>query len=363
MITLYLLSEMGYPVCFISNEAPMKYKGICTGLALLTLSTFSSSSLEAAITFQDGRIMNADYVATLPADQHFNLGRQAMECSDWREAARQFTIVSSNFPTNAYGQEALYFQGVAEFNMEEYDFANDAFSQYLKCQNNPQHFLSAIEYKYYIAERLRCGARRRFLGTKQLPKWATGRTMALKIYDEVIAAMPSHEMAVRALYSKGCLLWEIREYRDSIEAFQLLCKRFPKNELTPECFVIISRIYLDLCKSEPQNPDILAFAELNARKFRQEFPKEERLAEAEGNVQCIQELYASALYETGMFYEKLNHPRASIIYYYNAIHQFPETNIAQRCIERLYVLDPNFKEEDLNMKKSDEGTSGLKELS
>lgn len=326
----------------------MKHKSLWIGLVLLSCNLFNT--IEAAYTIQDGRVVNADTVATLPVDQHFNLGMKALNNKNWREASNQFTIVSLNFPNSSLGQEALYYLGISEFNLEEYDFANDAFSQYLKSQNNPQHFLSAIEYKYYIAERFRAGARRRFLGTKQLPKWATGRTMALKVYDEVIAAMPSHEMAIKALYSKGCLLWEQREYRDSIEAFQLLCKRFPKSEMTPDCFVIISCVYLDLCKSEPQNPDILAFAELNARKFRQEFPKEERLQEADNNVQKIKELYASALFETGKFYEKVNQPRASIIYYYNAISQFPDTNIAQRCKERLTALDPNFREEDLRQK-------------
>lgn len=340
----------------------MKNKNVCMGLVFLALS-FIGSSVEAAFTIQNGSIVNADNVATLPADQHFKLGMTAMNNGDWREAVRQFTVVTTNFPTSPIGQEGFYYLGIAECNMEEYDFANDAFSQYLKCQNNPQHFLSAIEYKYYIAEKFRCGARRRPFGTKQLPKWATGQSMALTIYDEVIAAMPSNEMATRALYSKGFLLWEMCEYRDSIESFQLLCKRFPKCELTPDCYVLISRVYLDLCQSEPQNPDILAFAELNARKFKQEFPKEERLAEAENNVQEIKELYASALYETGIFYEKVNKPRASIIYYYNAINQFPDTNIAQRCKERLHVLDPSFSEEDLQQNPATKSSGSPKDFS
>lgn len=329
----------------------MKLKKVYLAFAFLVFGSISSS-VEAAYSIQNGKLVNADIVATLPVDQHYNLGIKAMRDCDWREASRQFTIISTQFSSSPYGQESLYHLGVAEYNLSEYDFANDAFSQYLKSQNNPQHFLNAIEYKYYIAEKFRCGARRRFLGTKQLPKWATGRTMALKIYDEVIGAMPSHEIATRALYSKGFLLWEMDEYRDSIDAFQLLCKRFPKSELTPDSYVIISRIYRDLCRSEPQNPDILAFAELNARRFRLEFPKEPRLSEADQNVQQIKELYAGALYDTGKFYEKLNQPRASIIYYYNAINQFPDTQIAQKCKERLHALDPNFSENDLIQKNA-----------
>lgn len=323
----------------------MKSKNL-TYISLFSLICLFGARVEAAYTIRNGSLVNADFMAELPADEHYNLGCQAMERCNWREAARQFSILTTCFPSTQLGQEAYYYLGAAEFNLQEYDFSNDAFSEYLKCQNNPQNFLSAIEYKFCIAEQFRCGAKRRFCGTKQLPKWATGRTLALKIYDEIISAMPSSEIASQAMYSKACLLWGMQEYRDCIDSFQMICKRFPKGELTPECYVLISQVYIDLCQHEPQNPDVLAFAELNARKFKQEFPKEERVCEAEDNVQRIKELYAGALYQTGCFYEKTDHPRASIIYYYSAVKQFPDTQVAQVCKNRLYQLDPGFRDDE-----------------
>jgi outer membrane protein assembly factor BamD (BamD/ComL family) len=313
----------------------------------LCILTSSLSQVNAAFTIRNGSIVNADYVAEFPADVHFENGRNAMEACDWDEAARQFCVLTTCFPNSPFGQEAFFYLGVAEYNRCEYDFADKALSQYLKCQNNPQNFIPAIEYKFLIAEQLRCGAKRRLCGTKQLPKWATGKTMALRIYNEVIAAMPSSELAAQALYSRGCLLWAVGEHRDSIESYQLLCKRFPKSELTPQCYVLISQVYFNMCENEPQNPDILAFAELNARKFKLEFPKEECVLEAERNVQLIKELYAGGLYDTGRFYERTCHPTASVIYYYSAIRQFPDTEVAMMCRNRLAYLDPEYCEERL----------------
>lgn len=66
---------------------------------------------------------------------------------------------------------------------------------------------------------------------------------------------------------------------------------------------------------------------------------EERLEEAENNVEEIKEIYARGLYDTGQFYERVKKPRASIIYYKNAIKQFPDTQIAQLCQERLEALN------------------------
>ncbi|MBA3238802.1 MAG: tetratricopeptide repeat protein [Parachlamydiaceae bacterium] len=301
-------------------------------------STFSASPLQAAYTFRDGKIIDAQLAATMPMDWHYNAAVGAMEACDWRESARQFAIVASNFPLSPYGHEALFYQGVAEFNFEEYDCADQAFSDYLQSKNHPRLFDEAIEYKYAIAEKFRSGARRRLLGTKRLPKWANADGHALKIYEEIIAAVPTSELAVQSLYSKGFLHWNRRECTEAVECFQIIIRRFPKHELAPECYLMINQVYLDQSRYEFQNPDILAFAEINVRRFAQSFPTDERVLEAEQDLLEIKEVYAQGLYNTGQFYERTNHPYAAILYYRNAVIQFPETRIAQLSQERLGFL-------------------------
>ncbi len=303
------------------------------------LGCFCVGGLEGAFTIQNGRLVDADEAATFTAEEHFDMGMTAMECSDWRESAKQFRIVSINFPTMSVGQDANYYLGVACFQCEELDFANDALSKYLKCHNNPQYFEEAIAYKFAIANLFKNGAKRHFFGTKQLPKWASGRSLAMEIYDEVIAAVPCHELAAWSLFSKGEMLREDRAFRESVEIYQQLIKRFPKHELAPESYLAISKIYIEQSQCELQNPDLLAFSQINLRRFKQEFPREERLCQAEEDVLTLKEIYARSLYETGLLYERKNYPRASVIYYQNAIAQFPDTFIAQLCQRRLLALD------------------------
>ena len=126
------------------------------------------------------------------------------------------------------------------------------------------------------------------------------------------------------------------------DSFQLLIRRFPKHELAPECYLYISKIYLEQSWYEYQNPDILAFAEINYRRFEKDFPREERLCEIQADLVAIKEIYAAGLYETGNFYERVRRPRAAVIYYHDAIHQFPDTCVAELCRERLDCLDPNY---------------------
>lgn len=294
-----------------------------------------TSTAEAAYVLKGYKLVDADEVATLPAQEHFNLGKKALDEHNWDEAVRQYRMVTSSYPTSPYAAESYFNLGLSYFNLGELDFANDAFSRYLQAKNNPRLFQEAVEYKCMIADKFASGARRRFWGTKKLPKWASGSALALKIYDEVIAALPSHEIAARALYAKGSLNWQLKHYRESIDAYQMVIKRFPKNELAPESYVAISKVFLEQSRYEFQNPDVLAFAQINLRRFKQDFPREERVSEVEADLLAIKEIYANGLYETGQFYERTHKPKAAIIYYHNAIQQFPETRVAEQCRQRL----------------------------
>lgn len=316
----------------------MTYKQMTLMVGALLASTLAASPLQAAYTFKDGKLVDSQFTATMTLECHYSAAVAALEACDWREAAQQFAIVAVNFPLSPYGHESLFFQGVAEYNLEEYDCADQAFSDYLQSKNHPRLFEEAIEFKYAIAEKFRLGARRRLLGTKSLPKWANAETHAIKIYEEIIAAVPTSELAVQALYSKGLLHWNRRECSEAVECFQIIIRRFPKHELSPECYLMINQVYLDQSRFEFQNPDILAFSEINVRRFAQSFPRDERVCEAEQGLLEIKEVYAKGIYDTGQFYERCKHPQAAILYYRTAVIQFPETQVAELSKERLFAL-------------------------
>lgn len=303
----------------------------------------SISSAHAAWVLKDGWFVDAEDVATMSAERHYEIACRAMERHQWKVAAKHFRIVSLNFPTTAFGQDAPYYLGICYFEHHEYDCANEAFSKYLRCHSNPEFFEEAITYKFEIANRFKNGAKRRFFGMKRLPKWASGRDLALEIYDEVIAAVPCHDLAAWSLYAKGDLLRKDMAFRESIEVYQQLIKRFPKHELAPESYLVISCVYLEQSQFELQNPDLLALAQINFRRFQQDFPRDERICEVEANVCRLTESYARALYDIGRLYERRKYPDAAVLYYRRAIMQFPDTRVAQLCQCRLSDLDSPYE--------------------
>lgn len=320
----------------------MKIKIVIALLIALTLAPcfqgYAGSKGHSGYVVRDGRLIERRYVATMSKEGHLEAAQQAFDQEDWQEAAYHFNVVASNF-CDAKAQEAYYYLGIASYNMEEYDAANDAFSNYLKAQNHPTYFEEAVLYKFYIAQALRCGAKRRFFGSRKSPKWADGSELALTIYDEVIASIPCHEAAVQSLYYKGLLLRSMKEYRESIESLRVLVRRFPKHELAPESYLMMTQVYLEQSQFECQNPDLLALAEISLKRFKEEFPREERIAAAECNILSIKECYANSLYEMGRFYERIGKPQASLLYYRNAMQKFPETSIVELCESRLQYLD------------------------
>ena len=293
----------------------------------------------AAYTLKNGKFVDAKIVATQSAPDHYNAAVQANDEGNWKEAARQFRIVSENFPAHELCSNATFFLGVAEYKAGELEFANDAFNAYLKGKGDTQHFKEAVNYKLLIANDLANGVKKRLFGTKQLPKWGSGEELAAKIYDEVIAAVPCSDQAAKALYAKGHLQWDEGAYKSSVEAFQMLAKRFPKHELAPEAYVAISQVYVEESADEFQNPDALAFAQINLRRFKQDFPKEPRIASVEQDILAIKENFATGLYKTGQFYEKTKRPGAAAIYYKKVISLFPETKTAAECQNRLGAVE------------------------
>ena len=309
------------------------------------------ATTEAGYTIRKGKIVDSAEVARFSAEKHYELGMKAMDDANWDEAAQQFQIVAKNFPSDSHYHDSLFYLGVSYFYLHELEFANEAFSKYLQAESSPRFFVEAVGFKLEIANQFRNGAKKRFFGKKSLPKWASAGDLAQEIYTEIITALPCHDYAAEALFAKASLLWEEQDFRESVDTFQSLIRRFPKHELAPLAYLSINRVYINQAEAEFQNPDLLALAQINVRRFERDFPKEERIAEAQADVQRLKELYAKGLFDTGQFYERKGKPMAAIIYYKKTVAQFPDTASADACRKRMAVLT-----EVINLDKNAENT-------
>lgn len=294
--------------------------------------------LSAGYTLQNGRLIPSEEAATMSVQEHYSAAMMAYEESKWEELMRQCAIILRNFPDTVFAIEGHYFLATAYARLEDYEMANRYISIYLKNQTTPKHFEEAIQLKFHIAEAFRLGARKHIFGVEKLPKWIPGDEEAITAYDEVIAALPHDETAAKALFGKAKVLLDMKDYKESVETFQTVIRRFPKHEHAVDSYLSISEAYLKQFRDESPDRDLLDLAEINLRKMQIDFPREERIGEAKKNFVEMQEIYAQNLYETARFYERRKESNASLLYYRKIVTQFPDTNAAALSRQRIEAL-------------------------
>lgn len=276
-----------------------------------------------------------------PSVQEYNSAlQQAIVAGDWWAAIDYADLISYNFPATPFAQEASYIMGEAYYKLNQLEYSNEAFTAYLNHVSSPKHFEEAIEYKFNIAEQFASGAKKRLFGSPKMPAWVPAKEDSIQIYDEVIAALPHSEFAVKSLLSKARIQACFEDYKPSVETLDLLIRRFPKHDLAAEGYLEKNKVFLAQCQVESLDPDLLDLTQVNLRKFRLAFPREPRLNQAEKILVEMQEIFAQNLFETGAFFEKTKKIPASLIYYNKVIAKYPNTQAAAVSREKLELLQP-----------------------
>ena len=311
----------------------MKKSPLSALLLLLLLGAPIAS--HAAYIFKNGKLTKSEETATMSVQEHYSAAMDAYQKQNWEEVTHHCVIVIKNFSGSPFAQEAYFYLGVSYFQTGEYEFSNRFLTKYLKKQATPKYFEEAIHYKFKIAEQYQKGARLHVLGMENLPKWIPAGEEAIAIYDEVITALPHHELATQALFGKAKLLLKAEEYKSSVETYQTLIRRFPKHPLAAESYIGVGEVYLTQAQAEYPDQDFLDLSEINLRKFRFNFPSDEKVAVGEKMLLQMKEVYASDLYDTGRFYERTKKPHAAYIYYTRIIAKYPETKVSEVATRRL----------------------------
>lgn len=302
---------------------------------LITLFLITSAICFGDYTLQDGKLVERKQVATKSAQDHHSNVLELYQSKNWKALEKESLIVLKNFAPSPFARDATYFLGVAYFYQDDFEMANYQFTDYLTSQSTPKYFEEAIQYKFEIAEQFRGGARKHLMGFKSMPKWLGASSEAISIYDEVISALPHHNLAAHSYFGKAQVYVKKEDWRSSIESYQTLIRRFPKHPLAVESFIGIGEVHLKQSQSQYPDPDYLDLAELNLRKFRSSFPNEEKLSVAEKNYAHMRDQYALDLFETARFYERTNKWGAAKIYYTKIVNKYPHSYVAEKSHKRL----------------------------
>lgn len=303
------------------------------------LSLVSSLALEATSPLVAQRAREEKYELIRPKAQEYHEQMlSAYNQANWSEVIYSAMLLKNNYPTSPLMPDAYYYMGVAYFKQGEYDHANLVFTDYLKQSQNLRNFEEAVDYKFQIAKLYESGVRKRLFGIKKMPKILPAKDEALNIFDEVAAALPRSELACQSLYRKAGLLIFFEEYKDAIENYQTLVRRFPKNPLAPRSYSAISDIYLKQCQREFPDPELVELAEINLKKFQNEYPTEPLILDVKQRLVQTKAIFAEELFTVGNYFAKKKKYQSAYIYYKTIISKYPETKFHELAYQKIEVL-------------------------
>jgi outer membrane protein assembly factor BamD (BamD/ComL family) len=274
-----------------------------------------------------------------PSIQEINRNlKRAIADKDWWNVIDTANFIAYNFATSPFAQETSFIIAEAYFNLGEYETSNLYLTNYLNQTTSPKHFDTAISYKFSIAEEFANGTKKRLFSSGKMPAILDAKEDAVAIFDEVIAAVPHSEFAAKSLLKKAQLQLSFEDYKPSLESLDVLIRRFPKHQLAAEGYLQKCKNYLVQCEAQNLDPDLLDLCDVNLKKFKIAFPRDERIKEAEKTIESMQELYAKQLFEIASFFEKTKKNNAAVVYYKKIVSSYPNTLTAQKSREKVETL-------------------------
>jgi len=283
--------------------------------------------------------------------EEYNLALGAFQKKDWTDVIEHSKTMIKEHPTSPFLSEVTYLAGVAYFQKRDYEMADYYFSQFLDKYATAKYFEDALEYRFKIAEKFEEGAGLHMFGWEKMPKWLSAWEMAYDIYDKVITTLPRHEIAALSLKNKARMLTVDGKYKEAIDSYQMLIRRFPKHPSAPEAYISIAKLYLLESQEDYPGKDFLEQARLNLKKFRYDFPRENRLVEAEAILVEMQDRYAKDLWESAEYYLKKKKVRSAIMYLETLSRKYPSSRYTQGAMTQLVKVKKEHPELDMDPNK------------
>lgn len=266
---------------------------------------------------------------------NYELAKSSAENKKWKNVISFSKKIFKDAPKSRYAKELFYFTAVAFFHLNELEKSNDYFSKYLKKSEMSKYWEDALLYQFAIGKKYAKGAKKPIFGLKIMPKIIPCKMEAIKIFSNITSALAHKKEAIEALYLKGSVEKDLKDYEKAIDSFQTVIEKFPKSEFAIKSYIKIGKIYLKKIAVDNQDSRILSLSEINLQKFKEAFPKEKKITELEKDLKKIKEVYANGFYKMAKYFEKTKKLDASKIYYKKIISDFPNTKIAKDARYRL----------------------------
>lgn len=300
-------------------------------LSIFFIPSTSYSDRESIYSRAQLRPLKDSQAPTLSAKQHFEVLEKAYQDKNWPKVVTHSSIILEHFSEEPFADLCHYYMGLSLFHERKYVRANRSLSHYLAVES-PEHFQEALRYKFDIAQNFARGKTGNYPMLKRLFSERSFKERAIEIFDEILLAEPSGDLAAYSLYHKGLVLLNMGLYDESIAVFEATIRDFFKHELVPEAYLGIAKSYaVRYSQEKSKDIAILKLAAISNAKFEREYPAHPLVEEAQKELQSMREGYSWEMYEVGRYFERRKKPKAAGFYYRDICNNFPDTEAAGLC--------------------------------
>jgi outer membrane protein assembly factor BamD (BamD/ComL family) len=274
-------------------------------------------------------------------------GKKLYEAEEYRQAARRFKGIRKYQADSIEAEEALYYYAECLRQLKDGELAFEKYKRLLEDYPNSRFAVATAEGEYALGVAYLDGKIPGFLF------FGKSRGTGVDVLEHMQIHFKHHRLADDALI-------RVSEYQikkgynlAATETLRRLLSEYPRSQHSLRARYELGEALLRMNRGALYDKRILfdarrSFADFVASTEQAGLSERyaKQLESARDRIRLINNRLAERHYETGRFYERVDTPDSAIIYYQAGIREYPGTEYAKRCKERIDKLRP---EEDVPM--------------
>jgi outer membrane assembly lipoprotein YfiO len=277
------------------------------------------------------------------AQEHYARGEALFGEQDYPAAAAEFKSAASRWPESPLEEDSLFMRGQSYFFHEQYNLANDTYTNLLKQYENSRHLDTVVSHQFAIArywdELSRASNWTPNVSDKKRPYFDPAGN-AIATYKSVWLNDPTGPLADDAMMAVANAYFVRGNYVDAAEHYDMLRKQFPQSDHQQTAHLLGMRAKLLSYQGPYYDSTPLGEAEELVEALQTQFPttdpaEKERIAAA---AQAIREGHAQRELEVAEYYSRTSYYGAAAQHYRQVIEDYPDTPSAAIARQRLVEI-------------------------
>jgi outer membrane protein assembly factor BamD (BamD/ComL family) len=285
-------------------------------------------------TPKTGKWVNPKNAAKSSPKEQFEFAKDFYSGKKYEDAAREFKKLLKVYPKTFEAAESQYYLGLIDDAQGNLYAAYQAYQKVIDKYPFSERIPQIIEREYKIAEAFMAGEKRKAMGIV-LPV----DNPAIEIFDKVVENSTYGPLAAVAQYKLGLVLKGVLRYYEAEEAFNKVVSSYPDSEWVAPAKFQIASCRAAVSRGPEYDQGSATEAKDQFEAFVKEHPDAVLSAEAQKNIEKLNEKEAASNYNIARFYEKQKAFGAAKIYYNDVINAYPNSQWAAKAMERINILE------------------------